>query len=204
MTPARTAARGAARHGRRALALVLAPCLSGCILTGDAVKEPVVDIPPNYRAGGGKSAAALPAPDWWRGFRSRELTALVERAQIANFDIAAAVARIEQADAQTRISGAPLLPLDQCGCVGKPLRHRRRREQQVFRRPECQLRDRLLGQEPRGAARGGIRLDREPLRPRGDRHLHRRERHQHLFPGARRAGPAAHRARQCRGGDAHP
>jgi NodT family efflux transporter outer membrane factor (OMF) lipoprotein len=111
MTPARTAARGAARHGRRALALVLAPCLSGCILTGDAVKEPVVDIPPNYRAGGGKSAAALPAPDWWRGFRSRELTALVERAQIANFDIAAAVARIEQADAQTRISGAPLLPL---------------------------------------------------------------------------------------------
>ncbi len=53
----------------------------------------------------------MPAPDWWRGFRSRELTTLVERAQLANLDIAAAVARIEQADAQTRISGAPLLPV---------------------------------------------------------------------------------------------
>jgi NodT family efflux transporter outer membrane factor (OMF) lipoprotein len=110
MNPARTATKGAGSLGRRALALVLAPCLSGCILTSDTLKEPVVDIPPNYRAGSGKSAPALPAPDWWRGFRSRELTALVERAQIANFDIAAAVARIEQADAQTRIAGAPLLP----------------------------------------------------------------------------------------------
>jgi NodT family efflux transporter outer membrane factor (OMF) lipoprotein len=90
--------------------LVLAPCLSGCILTTEPPTGLVVDVPPNYRAGGGKSAVALPAPDWWRGFRSRELTALVERAQIANFDIAAAVARIEQADAQTRIAGAPLLP----------------------------------------------------------------------------------------------
>ena len=31
-------------------------------------------------------------------------------AQLANLDIAAAVARIEQADATTRITGAPLLP----------------------------------------------------------------------------------------------
>ena len=65
----------------------------------------MVDVPPNYRAAAGKPHAALPAPDWWRGFRSRELTTLVERAQLANLDIAAAVARIEQADAQTRIAG---------------------------------------------------------------------------------------------------
>jgi NodT family efflux transporter outer membrane factor (OMF) lipoprotein len=71
----------------------------------------VVDVPPNYREGGGKTRAALPVPDWWRGFRSRELTSLVERAHLSNFDIAAAVARIEQADANTRITGAPLLPL---------------------------------------------------------------------------------------------
>ncbi len=111
MNLARRAAGGAARHGRRALALVLVPCLSGCIVTGEKWKEPFVEVPPNYRAGGGKSAAALPSPDWWRGFRSAELTALVERAHLANLDIAAAVARIEQADAQTRISGAPLLPV---------------------------------------------------------------------------------------------
>ena len=108
MTRARTgAANGAARS---ALALVLAPCLSGCVLTAATLPGPVVDVPPTYRAASGKPHAALPAPDWWRGFRSRELTTLVERAQLANLDIAAAVARIEQADASTRIAGAPLLP----------------------------------------------------------------------------------------------
>jgi len=104
--------RGFAANGaaRRVLALVLAPCLSGCILTTGTVTAPVLDVPPAYRAASGKPHAALPAPDWWRGFRSGELTALVERAQLANLDIAAAVARIEQADASTRIAGAPLLP----------------------------------------------------------------------------------------------
>src|SRR6185295_20320004 len=94
--------------GKRVLALMLAPCLSGCMLTADAVPTgSVVDVPPNYRAASAKPHAALPAPDWWRGFRSRELTFLVERAYLENLDIAAAVARIEQADAQTRIAGAP-------------------------------------------------------------------------------------------------
>ena len=35
---------------------------------------------------------------------------LIEEAQTSNFDIAAAVARIVQADAQSKIAGAPLLP----------------------------------------------------------------------------------------------
>ncbi|HZN28636.1 MAG TPA: efflux transporter outer membrane subunit, partial [Xanthobacteraceae bacterium] len=47
---------------------------------------------------------------WWRGFRSRELTALIEEAQTANFDIAAAVAKIIQADARSKIAGVALLP----------------------------------------------------------------------------------------------
>jgi len=92
------------------VALVLAPLLSGCLLTSEKLDTSVLDIPPNYRAAAGAPKGALPAPDWWRGFRSRELTSLVERAQSANLDIAAAVARVEQADAQTRIAGAPLLP----------------------------------------------------------------------------------------------
>ena len=97
---------------RCAAALALAPCLAGCILTTDTLPtSAVVDVPPKYREAGGKPHAALPAPDWWRGFRSSELTSLVERAHLDNLDIAAAVARIEQADASTRIAGAPLLPL---------------------------------------------------------------------------------------------
>jgi outer membrane protein, multidrug efflux system len=53
---------------------------------------------------------AVPTLDWWRGFRSKELTEVIEEARAANLDIAAAVARIVQADAQSRIAGAPLLP----------------------------------------------------------------------------------------------
>src|SRR3954447_23917683 len=108
MARVRTRSGGA---GPLSLALSLAPLLSGCILTTDALSTgAVVDVPPSYRAASGKPHSALPAPDWWRGFRSRELTGLVERAHLDNLDIAAAVARIEQADAQTRIAGAPLLP----------------------------------------------------------------------------------------------
>jgi multidrug efflux system outer membrane protein len=102
--------RTSGRLAKGALALALGPLLSGCLLTSETAPGPEIEVPPRYRAAAGKPHAALPAPDWWRGFRSRELTALVERAHLANLDIAAAVARIEQADAQTRIAGAPLLP----------------------------------------------------------------------------------------------
>ena len=91
---------------------VLALPLGGCWLT-DQLPEPGLDIPPAYRVRHAQSqagAAALPKLDWWRGFRSRELTSIVERARDANLDIAAAVARIVQADAQARVSGAALLP----------------------------------------------------------------------------------------------
>jgi len=83
--------------------------LSGCIL-GSEKPELAVDIPPAYRHAGPKPYAALPTYEWWRGFRSRELTALVAEAQQANLDIAAAVGRILQANAQARLAGAPLLP----------------------------------------------------------------------------------------------
>jgi NodT family efflux transporter outer membrane factor (OMF) lipoprotein len=53
---------------------------------------------------------ATPTLDWWRGFGSPELTDLMEEAQKVNLDIAAAVARFIQADAQARIAGAALLP----------------------------------------------------------------------------------------------
>src|SRR5436853_5634221 len=81
--------------------------LSGCEITFDR-PELEVGIPPAYRAA--ITGGVRPALDWWRTFRSAELTKLIEEAQTRNFDIAAAIARIEQADAQSRIAGAPLLP----------------------------------------------------------------------------------------------
>jgi multidrug efflux system outer membrane protein len=91
-------------------ALLLGPALSGCIL-GTERPEFDLDIPAAYReAGRSAPDGALPALDWWRGFRSRELTTLMEAAQIYNLDIAVAVAQIVEADAQVGMSGAPLLP----------------------------------------------------------------------------------------------
>jgi multidrug efflux system outer membrane protein len=86
--------------------------LGGCFLNGDK-PDPALDIPNAYLAGPKNPAvaqAALPTLDWWRGFRSKELTEIIDEARAANLDIAAAVAQIEQADAQSRIAGAPLLP----------------------------------------------------------------------------------------------
>ena len=86
--------------------------LGGCLLTGDQ-PEPALDIPQAYDRGPKNpvaAEAALPPLDWWHGFRSRELTEIIEQARSANLDIAAAVARIVQADAQARITGALLLP----------------------------------------------------------------------------------------------
>ena len=80
------------------------------MLTSD-IPDPALDIPTVYKdALPGKPGAATPTLDWWRGFRSAELTQLMEEAQIVNLDIAAAVARLRQADAQARITGAALLP----------------------------------------------------------------------------------------------
>ncbi|WKA32025.1 efflux transporter outer membrane subunit [Bradyrhizobium roseum] len=84
---------------------------AGCILTKD-LPDPALDVPEGYKAAARPSKApdAPPTLDWWRGFRSRELTALMEEAQTVNLDIAAATARFKQADAQARITGAALLP----------------------------------------------------------------------------------------------
>jgi NodT family efflux transporter outer membrane factor (OMF) lipoprotein len=55
-------------------------------------------------------SSTWPAADWWRGFGSTQLDDFIARAQASNDDLAAAVARVREADAQARIAGAALLP----------------------------------------------------------------------------------------------
>ena len=83
--------------------------LAGCDL-GPARPDPAPEVPAAFRASMETAAAAWPAEDWWRGFRSPELDGLIEAARAQNFDIVAAVARVRQADAQVRLAGASLLP----------------------------------------------------------------------------------------------
>jgi multidrug efflux system outer membrane protein len=98
------------KHAARWLAaLCVVVSSGGCILTQD-LPDPALDVPGGYKAGRLTDPDAPPTLDWWRGFRSTELTGLMEEAQTVNLDIAAATARMLEADAQARIAGAPLLP----------------------------------------------------------------------------------------------
>lgn len=67
--------------------------------------------PERFRESDPRSASPLRgARDFSARFRSKELAALVEEALNQNLDIAAAVARIKQADAQARLSSASSWP----------------------------------------------------------------------------------------------
>jgi NodT family efflux transporter outer membrane factor (OMF) lipoprotein len=83
--------------------------LGGCLL-GTERPDAALDVPPRYRMAPHNQDAALPSVIWWRGFRDKQLIGLIEEALTSNLDIAAAVARILQADANSRIAGAPLVP----------------------------------------------------------------------------------------------
>jgi len=98
------------RLAATAAVVVLAQPLAGCFLPNEIVPAGI-DVPNAYRYGPRHADAALPSVIWWRGFRSKELTDLIEESLTSNFDVAAAVARIVQADAQSRIAGAALLPV---------------------------------------------------------------------------------------------
>jgi NodT family efflux transporter outer membrane factor (OMF) lipoprotein len=90
-------------------ALCIVASSAGCLLTQD-LPNPALDIPPRYTESKSATQDTPPTLDWWRGFRSSELTTLMEEAQTVNLDVAAATARFLQADAQARITGAALLP----------------------------------------------------------------------------------------------
>src|SRR5690348_14193956 len=108
----RTSRRGGSglRAAVTLLALAASPTLSGCII-GSERPDLNLEIADSYRAAPkGGADAAVPAVDWWRGFRSSELTTLMDAAQLHNLDIAVAMAEIIQADAQVGVSGAALLP----------------------------------------------------------------------------------------------
>src|SRR5580704_306552 len=92
----------------------LCAVLTGCSV-GPTYKRP--DIPPPIQwhesagaASGGAGASVWPDTDWWRAFGSAKLGELIAEAERNNDDLAGAIARVQEADAQARIAGAALLP----------------------------------------------------------------------------------------------
>ena len=93
---------------RFAVSLLLLPLLAGCIETPRP--EPALDVPLAYSNARQDRGAGPVQPGWWRTFGSPELAGFVDASQTGNFDIAAAVARIGEADAQAKIAGSTLFP----------------------------------------------------------------------------------------------
>lgn len=88
--------------------LLAALLLAGCSQTADAPAD-LPEAPEHWRNAAAESSAPLRS-QWWRAFASSELDALMARALSDNQDLAAAVARLRQAEAVARRAGAELSP----------------------------------------------------------------------------------------------
>ncbi|MFC7539115.1 TolC family protein [Siccirubricoccus deserti] len=84
--------------------------LGGCSWLTPGATTSGIGLPARLAAADAAAPVQWPDPLWWRGFGAPELDGLMAEAMAANTDIAAAEARIRQADAQVRITGAALLP----------------------------------------------------------------------------------------------
>ncbi|TWB45943.1 efflux transporter outer membrane subunit [Nitrospirillum pindoramense] len=92
------------------LAGAAALALAGCSV-GPDYQRPATPPPAAWQEAAPKAGASVwPAADWWKGFGSAQLDAYIAQAQTANDDLAAAMARVREADAQAQVAGAALLP----------------------------------------------------------------------------------------------
>jgi len=101
------------------LAAAIVVALSGCAV-GDAYQRPQAALPAQWDGAiattSSTTSATTAAADstidaeWWRGFGSDELDALMEQALAANHDLGAALARIQQSRASAGIARAGQLP----------------------------------------------------------------------------------------------
>ncbi|WP_460093791.1 efflux transporter outer membrane subunit [Pseudomonas sp. S2_B03] len=87
-----------------AASLLLAACSSPAPRLDSGVQ------PPSAWQSADSHGALQSNRQWWTQFGSPELERLVEQARLGSYDLAAAVARVRQAEASATIAGAPLLP----------------------------------------------------------------------------------------------
>ena len=102
----------------------LRPCIALVVLVtvGCAAAPPVVPpqldvaVPETWTAA--ETSIGEVAPDWWTDFGEPGLSAAVETALEGNFDLAAAVARLDQAAADARVASSALQPTVQASYSG--------------------------------------------------------------------------------------
>jgi len=87
---------------------------AGCSFAPDPeLPQPAADLPETFLE---SEAAGANAPlEWWRDFDAPLLDALIDSVLVSNLDLVEAVARVEQARAQSGIAWADLFPQIQAG-----------------------------------------------------------------------------------------
>ncbi|MDO8289594.1 MAG: efflux transporter outer membrane subunit [Parvibaculum sp.] len=89
--------------------LALASMLSACTMIPD-YERPAMEIPAGYSGAPGNATDATVSAEWWTEFNDPTLQALMTQALANNLDIAAALARIDQAQGSLRATNSSLLP----------------------------------------------------------------------------------------------
>ncbi len=103
---------------RRVAAIAATALLTACSV-GPDYQAPKIATPESWKEDA-SAATAWPSADWWQGFGSGELDQLITSATADNHDLAAAVNRVLESEAQAKIAGAPLYPsLDAAGGVSR-------------------------------------------------------------------------------------
>ncbi len=110
---------------RPALAALAVACLlAGCTVLDPHVPAPDVEVPDAYIGKSATPARPAASPYDFAAFKSRKLTELIALGRGFNFDIGAAIARIQEAEAQVRIAFQPLIPLIEAnGSASQSLTH---------------------------------------------------------------------------------
>jgi multidrug efflux system outer membrane protein len=92
-------------HGIVTLALLLSGCATH---VPQVLTAPI--LPKAFSGEVPVSDQVWPQPYWWRSFADPELSSFIEKAQLENRDLAVAVARVMEAQAQKTIQRAALFP----------------------------------------------------------------------------------------------
>ncbi|HEY9102826.1 efflux transporter outer membrane subunit [Chitinimonas sp.] len=100
------------RTGFSLLATLLPLALAACATVGPDYAAPKDAMPEHFhgQSVGGANAQPLKLDLWWTQFQDPALSRIIERALAQNLDLAAALARVEQARASARLGEANLLP----------------------------------------------------------------------------------------------
>jgi multidrug efflux system outer membrane protein len=104
--------------------------LTGCTVLGPDYQRPATDLPNTYSDAGSADPQAPVQAAWWTLFGDPALNDLMAQALAGNLDLQAALARVEEAEAALRETGAALVPSVDLG--GEASRSRSSSKSAVF------------------------------------------------------------------------